>query len=111
VEEFQLALMGLPRSRLEFHSRGRVLFVPEGFADRRYLPDGSLVPRSRSDAFVEDPEQAVEQAQWLLREKGVRTLCVHGDNPKALLFVRELRQALLRQGIVIRSYVREPLPC
>jgi len=111
VKECQLALMGLPGSRLEFHSRGRVLFVPEGFADRRYLPDGSLVPRSRPDAFVEDPEQAVAQAQWLLREKAVRTLCVHGDNPKALLFVSELRQALLRQGIVIRSYVGEPLPC
>jgi 5-oxoprolinase (ATP-hydrolysing) subunit A len=111
VETFQLALMGLPGSRLEVHSRGRVSFLPEGFADRRYLPDGSLVPRSQSDAFVEDPEQAVAQVQWLLRERGVRTLCVHGDNPKALLFVRELRQALFQQGIAIRSYAGESMPC
>jgi 5-oxoprolinase (ATP-hydrolysing) subunit A len=108
VEQFGLALMGLPGSRLEVHSRGRIPFIPEGFADRRYLPDGSLVPRSRPDAFVKDPEQAVLQVQWLLRDKGVRTLCVHGDNPQALLFVRQLREALLRQGIDIRPYRLEP---
>ena len=109
--QFGLALMGLPGSRLEVHSRGRVPYIPEGFADRRYLPDGSLVPRSHPDAFVEDPEQAVLQAQWLLRDKGVRTLCVHGDNPQALLFVRQLRDALLRQGIQVRPYGLEQTAC
>jgi lactam utilization protein B len=34
----------------------------------------------------------------------VRTLCVHGDNPQALAFVRELRAALERQGVVIRKF-------
>jgi UPF0271 protein len=101
---FGLKLMGLPGSRLETLSAGRCPFVAEGFADRRYQPDGSLVPRSQPDAFVEDPAQAVRQAQWLLREKGVRTLCVHGDNPRALAFVRELQEALLRQGVVITRF-------
>jgi UPF0271 protein len=102
TEQFGLALMGLPGSRLEALSRGRCRFLAEGFADRRYLPDGSLVPRSRPDAFVEDPDEAVQQALWLRREKGVCTLCVHGDNPKALLFVRKLREALQREGVGIR---------
>ena len=62
AELFGLALMGLPGSRLEALSAGRCPFVAEGFADRRYLPDGSLVPRSRPDAFVEDPAEAVRQA-------------------------------------------------
>jgi len=75
-----------------------------GFADRRYAPDGTLVPRSRPDAFVEDADEAVRQAEWLLREKGVRTLCVHGDNPKALAFVKALRQALERQDFTIRAF-------
>ena len=75
-----------------------VPFVAEGFADRRYLPDGSLVPRSRPDAFVEDPDEAVRQAEWLLREKGVQTLCVHGDNPKALAFVSTLRERAGKAG-------------
>jgi UPF0271 protein len=104
VEQFGLVLMGLPGSRLQVLCAGRCPFVAEGFADRRYLPDGALVPRSRPDAFVEDAAQAVEQALWLVREKGVRTLCVHGDNPQAVAFVAELRAALERQGITIRAF-------
>ncbi len=104
VELFGLALVGLPGSRLEALSRGRCPFVAEGFADRRYQADGSLTPRSRPDAFVADPAEAVRQAEWLLREKGVRTLCVHGDNPEALAFVRELRSALTRLGFVLKPF-------
>jgi UPF0271 protein len=101
---FELPLLGLPGSRLEALCAGRCRFVAEGFADRRYQPDGSLVPRSRPDAFVEDPAEAVRQVEWLIRERGVRTLCVHGDNPHALAFVRELRAALTRQGLTIRAF-------
>ena len=101
---FGLKLMGLPDSRLEALSAGRCAFVAEGFADRRYQPDGSLVPRSRPDAFVENPADAVRQLEWLLRDKGVRTVCVHGDNPQALAFVRQLRAALERKGIAIRAF-------
>jgi 5-oxoprolinase (ATP-hydrolysing) subunit A len=100
---FDFGVMGLPDSRLQAQSAGRCPFIAEGFADRRYLPDGSLVPRSRPDAFVEDPAEAVRQAEWLLTTKGVRTLCVHGDNPHALEFVRELRSALLARGFHIRA--------
>ncbi len=82
TEQFGLALMGQTGSRLEVLSRGRCPFLAEGFADRRYLPDGSLVPRSRPDAFVEDPDEAVRQVEWLRREKGIASLCVHGDNQR-----------------------------
>jgi UPF0271 protein len=102
--QFDLSLMGLPGSRLEVLSRGHCRFVAEGFADRRYQPDGSLVPRSQPNAFVADPDEAVRQVEWLLREQGVRTLCVHGDNPHALDFVRALRSALTRRGIDIRAF-------
>jgi UPF0271 protein len=104
AELFGLAVLGLPGSRLEALSAGRCRFVAEGFADRRYLPDGSLVPRGRPDAFVHDPDEAVRQALELLRQRGVRTLCVHGDNPQALAFVRELRAALERQGVAVRAF-------
>ena len=101
---FGLPLFGLPGSRLEALSVGRCDFVAEGFADRRYLPDGSLVPRSRPDAFVEDPSEAVRQVEGLMRTRHIRTLCVHGDNPQALAFVQQLREALTRQGIAIRHF-------
>src|SRR5262245_21847146 len=103
-ELFGLPLVALPGSRLEALAAGRCRFVAEGFADRRYLPDGSLVPRSRAEAFVEDPAEAVRQVDWLVRERGVQTICVHGDNPKAVAFVRELREALTRQGYVLRAF-------
>jgi len=101
---FGLPLVGLPHSRLEARSVGRCSFVPEGFADRRYRPDGSLVPRSETGAFVENPGEAVAQVRRLIAEQGVRTICVHGDNPQGLAFVRTLRESLLRQGFTLRSF-------
>jgi UPF0271 protein len=101
---FQLHLLGLPGSRLQMLSRDRCTFVAEGFADRRYLPDGSLVPRSQPNAFIEEPAEAVRQVEWLIRDKGVQTICVHGDNPRAVIFVRELRAALERQRITVRAF-------
>jgi 5-oxoprolinase (ATP-hydrolysing) subunit A len=104
VAHFNLPLLGLPGSRLQVLSEGRCPFIAEGFADRRYQPDGSLVPRSRPDAFVEDPVEAVRQVEALIRQRGVRTICVHGDNPHAVEFARELRVALTGQGIAIKSF-------
>ncbi len=104
VAGLNLALVGLPGSFLERCAAGRCLFVAEGFADRRYLPNGSLVPRSQQNSMVEDTQEAVRQAQWLMSERGVRTLCVHGDNPHAVKFVRTLRQALEAQGHQIRPF-------
>jgi UPF0271 protein len=104
AEQHNLPVMGLPGSRLEVLAQGRCPFIAEGFADRRYQPDGSLVPRSRPDAFVESPDEAVRQAEWLIRERGVQTLCVHGDNPQAVAFVTALRQALEKAGVEIRPF-------
>jgi UPF0271 protein len=104
AELFRLAVMALPGSQLAVLCAGRCEFIAEGFADRRYLPDGSLVPRTRPDALIRDPAEAVQQAERLLRTRGVRTLCVHGDNPQALVFVRELRSALTQQGITIQRF-------
>jgi 5-oxoprolinase (ATP-hydrolysing) subunit A len=101
---FDLAVMGLPGSRLEAVTAGQCAFVAEGFADRRYRPDGSLVPRSEADAFVTEADDAVRQAEWLLRSRGVRTLCVHGDNPHALDFVRRLRATLTSRGVTLRPF-------
>ncbi len=63
------------------------------------------MPRSRPDAFVEDPAEAVQQVIQLITQQGVRTICVHGDNPQALAFVRQLRTALEQANIAIRAFV------
>jgi 5-oxoprolinase (ATP-hydrolysing) subunit A len=104
AERLHLPVMGLPGSRLETLCQTGAGFIAEGFADRRYRPDGTLVPRDQSDAFVHDVEEAVAQADWLIRDHSVRSLCVHGDNPQALEFVRGLREAFARRGISIRAF-------
>jgi UPF0271 protein len=83
---------------------GRCRFVAEGFADRRYQSDGSLVPRTDPRPFIESVEEAVRQVEKLIDELGVQTICVHGDNPQAMDFVRELRKALTNKGIAIRPF-------
>jgi UPF0271 protein len=87
----------------------------EVFADRNYLPDGSLVPRSRADAFVHDPIEAADRIVRILSEGKVRavdgtdvaisakTVCVHGDNPQAVAFVRKLRERLEREDVSISA--------
>ena len=104
AEILRLPVMALPGSRLESFCKTGAGFIAEGFADRRYRPDGSLVPRTEPNAFVHDVDEAVAQADWLMRERGIQSLCVHGDNPKALDFVRGLRAAFTRRGISIRAF-------
>lgn len=104
AEVLRLPVMALPGSKLAALCTCGSGFIAEGFADRRYRPDGSLVPRDQPDAFVHDVNEAVEQADWLIRERGVKSLCVHGDNPQALEFVRGLREAFVRRGIAMRAF-------
>ncbi len=100
-----LSVVGLPGSELEVAAKAVGLpFVAEGFADRRYRPDGSLVPRTDPDALLHDPMEAVEQVERLIREQGVRTICVHGDNPEAVAFVRAIRGAILARGHELRAF-------
>jgi UPF0271 protein len=101
-----LPVVGLPESQLESVTFDRVQFVREGFADRRYRPDGSLVPRSEPDAFISDPAEAAEQVERLFREKGIRTVCVHGDNSDAVQFTRSLRDALVARGYTLKAFAQ-----
>jgi 5-oxoprolinase (ATP-hydrolysing) subunit A len=87
----------------------------EVFADRNYLSDGSLVPRTEPNALLHGPEQAAEGVLRMLREGKVRaidgkdvdvhaeTICVHGDTPRAVEFARTLRARLEKEGVEIRA--------
>jgi UPF0271 protein len=87
----------------------------EVFADRNYLSDGSLVPRTRPDALLHDPEEAASRVVRMLREGKVRsvegvdvdvraeTVCLHGDTPGAVSFARTLTARLEKEGVSIRA--------
>jgi UPF0271 protein len=66
----------------------------EGFADRRYEPDGTLRNRKFPDALITDPPAAAAQAVRLAREGVVQTICVHGDTPGAVEILKACRKAL-----------------
>lgn len=103
--ECQLAVVGLPCSLLAERAAGRVRFIAEGFADRRYRNDGTLVPRTEPNAMITDPAEAVEQVGYLMRTQGIETVCVHGDSAHALEFVQQIRDELTRRHITIRAVV------
>jgi UPF0271 protein len=85
----------------------------EAFADRRYLPDGSLMPRSRPGAVLHDAVEVAEQALRIAREGvaiatdgsrvgiAAETLCLHGDTPGAVQMARAVRERLESAGIAI----------
>jgi UPF0271 protein len=77
--------------------------VAEGFADRAYAPDGSLVPRGSAGAVL-GADDAVRQALSLARGGAVRSLCVHGDTPGALELARRVAAELEGGGIELRSF-------
>ncbi len=87
----------------------------EVFADRNYLNDGWLVPRTRPDALLRDPNEAAQRVLRMLRERKVRsvegrdvdvrgeTICIHGDTPRAVEFARKLRSQLQHEGVKISA--------
>ncbi len=94
-------LYALPGSRLA--EAGLVAGLPvclEGFADRRYVASGSLMPRNEPGAFISDVNEAVAQGLAHARSGKVGTLCVHGDGPTAVKILRQLRAGLEEAGMV-----------
>jgi UPF0271 protein len=87
----------------------------EIFADRNYLNDGWLVPRTRPDALLHDPKEAAQRVVRMLREGKVRsvegrdidvrgeTICIHSDTPGAAQFARELTAQLACEGVRISA--------
>ena len=88
----------------------------EVFADRAYMADGSLVPRSMPGSMITDENEAVRRTVRMVKEGIVTAIdgsdvpvradsvCVHGDGEKALLFTRRLKEALENEGITLRTF-------
>jgi UPF0271 protein len=88
----------------------------EGFADRGYRADGTLVPRSAPGALVESPSAV---AEWAVRMAvdgevvavdgtvvrcAVRSICLHGDTPGAVELARQVRASLTAAGIEVARF-------
>lgn len=78
----------------DIYKRMGVPAIAEGYADRRYEPDGSLRARNLPDALITDPFDAALQAAMLVRTGRAQTICVHSDTPGAVEIAKEVRAAL-----------------
>jgi Uncharacterized proteins, homologs of lactam utilization protein B len=88
----------------------------EVFADRNYEEDGSLRARSFPDSMITDEDECIRRILRMVNEGKITavtgkdidiradSICVHGDNPKALAFVKRIRDALGNDGIGIRPF-------
>ncbi|MGC4016915.1 MAG: 5-oxoprolinase subunit PxpA [Luteolibacter sp.] len=100
-----LVLFGLSGSELIRAGEARGLATArEIFADRRYQPDGSLVPRSHPDAMIHDVAEACDQTLRLIHAGHADTVCIHGDGPHAVEFAHALRRKLQAAGIEIKRF-------
>jgi 5-oxoprolinase (ATP-hydrolysing) subunit A len=85
----------------------------EVFADRGYADDGTLAPRDKPGGMIEDPQASVKQVLGMIEEgtvislNGKRvpvaadTLCLHGDQPGAVVFAQTLRKVFTEKGISV----------
>jgi UPF0271 protein len=85
----------------------------EVFGDRTYSPDGTLSPRNKPGAMIEDVEVSIRQVLQMVQQGTLTandgstikvradTLCIHGDQPGAPAFAKAIRDALQAAGIAV----------
>jgi UPF0271 protein len=111
-----IILVGLANSELVKAGQAIGLRVAnEVFADRAYNADGTLVGRSQKGAVIDDVDTAIYRIIRTIKEGRVtaitgedieinaQTICVHGDNSKAVDFVKNIRIKLEEEGIEVTA--------
>ena len=88
----------------------------EIYADRAYLDDGNLAPRSQKGTVLHDAAIIGERVLAMVRDQAIITLsgkrlkmpidtiCIHGDTPGAVAIARSLRAKLEGAGVTLESF-------
>ncbi len=118
--ERDLPVLGLPGSVIHDAAQEAGLpTVSEAFADRAYLPEGTLVPRSENRALVTHPDEVVARSVAIATGQPVtahdgsdlllraRSLCVHGDTPGAAALAAKVRAALEAANVDVSRFAPE----
>lgn len=121
VYEFDksIVFMGLAGSKMLTEAEALGLkTASEVFADRAYNEDGTLVSRKLPGSMIKDKELAIRRVVRMVKEGKVESItgkdidikadsiCVHGDNPKALEFVKTIRETLAAEGVQIKNLMQ-----
>jgi UPF0271 protein len=111
-----VVLLGLANSAMEASAKeAGTPFASEAFADRAYLSDGALMPRSMTGSVIRDAAAAARRAVKMAVKGAVTasdgneislrpdSICLHGDTPEAVEMAMAVRCALDEAGVKIVS--------
>ncbi|OWK85593.1 lactam utilization protein LamB, partial [Campylobacter jejuni] len=109
-----IIFLGLSNSAMNEAAKKKGLrYANEVFADRAYNDDGTLVSRKLEGALIHDENLAIKRVIKMIKESKVTSIngkeidlkadsiCVHGDNAKALEFVKKIKENLEKEQIQI----------
>jgi 5-oxoprolinase (ATP-hydrolysing) subunit A len=114
----QVVLVGLAGSpMLDIFADAGLPIAAEAFADRRYEPDGTLRSRKHTDALIQDPAEAAQQALTIVQGKVVAqdgsevalradTLCIHSDTPGSPQIAAQVAKTLREAGFAVSPLTR-----
>jgi UPF0271 protein len=103
-----LPLLGLPGTGSEIEraaAENGLKFLFEGFADRGYAADGTLIPRGQPGALLTDGDAAAQQAV-AVADRGITSICIHSDTPGAAELGAAVAVGLLQAGFELRPFTR-----
>lgn len=87
----------------------------EIFADRAYMSDGQLAPRSMTGAVLHDPVVIAQRVLRMIQGEPIETvdggaitlkgdtICIHGDTPEAVQIAQSLRNSLISADFAVSS--------
>lgn len=113
--EDDFALYAPPGSVISRLAEGKMKVIFEGFADRNYNEDYSLVSRSESNALITEKEAVFEHLFRMFSERKIRcqngaeipfeaeTFCLHSDTPDAVEILKYLHQKFAEKNIKISN--------
>lgn len=116
VEAFdpELILYVPYRSLIREIAKDRLNIMVEGFADRNYNNDYTLVSRTAPNALLTNPKEVLTHVVRMVNQKQIKsiqgdlisvkldTLCVHGDTSGAVKILKYLSQGALENNIAIQ---------
>lgn len=119
VGEFDsdLVLLGLPGAVvLDLAEQAGLRTAREAFADRGYMPDGTLAPRSQQGSVLHDAELVAQRMVQLVTTGTLvavdgstlhieaDSICTHGDSPGAVDMAGAVKAALTSTDVEITAF-------
>ena len=118
IKDYNPELIYMVGAKTEMENAGKDLGLKiacEVFADRNYEDNGLLYSRSKGDALITDPEEALIHTIKMIEEQAidcksgkkipckVDTICLHGDGKTAVNLAKTLREGLTQKGIHLKK--------